>query len=77
MSNDTRAVVRHERGRVAQQGISGEIRRLQKTHALLIAIQFASNHDAEFDVSDALAAIIGAIEESLRALDKIALEAAR
>jgi hypothetical protein len=57
--------------------LSEELRRLQKTRALLIAVQFASNHDAEFDVSDALAAIIASIEESLRALDRIALEAAR
>lgn len=57
--------------------ISEEIRRLQKMRALLIAVQFASNHDAEFDVSDALAAIIASIEESLRALDRIALQAAR
>jgi len=34
-----------------------EIGRLHKTHALLIAVQFAANHDCEFDVSDALAVI--------------------
>ncbi len=52
-------------------GISTEIRRLQKTHALLIAIQFAANHEAEFDVSDALAAILVLVEESLAGLDRL------
>ena len=59
---------------VAQEehDIGDEIRRLQKTHALLIAVQFAANHDAEdLDVSDAIAAIIVLVEESLAGLDRL------
>lgn len=51
--------------------ISGEIRRLHKTHAVLIAIQFAANHEAEFDVSDALAVVVALISESLTGLDRL------
>lgn len=48
-----------------------EIRRLQKAKALLIAVQFAANHEAEFDVSDALAAILPLIEQCLKGLDRL------
>jgi len=51
--------------------ISAEIRRLQKTQALLIAVHFAADHDAEFDVSDALAVIIVLVTESLASLDQL------
>jgi hypothetical protein len=51
--------------------ISAEIRRLQKTQALLIAVQFAVNHEAEFDVSDALAVIVVLVTESLAGLDRL------
>lgn len=54
--------------------ISAEIGRLHKTHAVLIAIQFAANHEAEFDVSDALAVVVALIGDSLAGLD--CLEAA-
>ena len=50
--------------------INAEIGQLHKTQALLIAVQFAANHDAVFDVSDALAAIVVRIEHSLTALDQ-------
>lgn len=46
-----------------------EIRRLQKTHALLIAVQFAANHGAEFDFSDAVAAVTLLIEQTLDGLN--------
>lgn len=55
--------------------ISAEIGRLHKTHAVLIAIQFAANHEAEFDVSDAIAVIIERIEQTIATLDLLALEA--
>lgn len=54
--------------------IGVEIGRLRKTHAVLIAIQFAANHDAEFDVGDALAVVVALIGESIAGLD--GLEAA-
>jgi len=52
------------------EAIGDEIRRLHKTHALLIAIQFAANHEAEFDVSDALAVIVALVHESIAGLDR-------
>ena len=48
-----------------------EIRRLQKARALLIAVHFAANHEAEFDVSDALAIILVLLAESLAGLDRL------
>ena len=57
-------------------GIDAELGRLHKTHALLIATQFAANHEAEFDVSDAIAAIIERVEQTIAALDLLELEAA-
>lgn len=45
------------------------IRRLQKTYAVLVAVQFAANHEAEFDVSDALAVIVALVDETLDDLD--------
>lgn len=52
-------------------GIGDEIRRLQNTQALLIAVHYAANEEAEFDVSDALAVIVALIGESLAALDRL------
>lgn len=49
--------------------VEDEIGRLHKTHALLIAVQFAANHDCELDVSDALAVIRDRVEESIERLD--------
>lgn len=57
----------------AKSDVTDCIRRLQKINALMIAVQYAANHDAEFDVSDAMAAIIMIIEHMLTELD--ALEA--
>lgn len=51
--------------------VGAEIGRLHKTHALLIAIQFAANHEAEFDVSDALAVVVALVGESLAGLDRL------
>ena len=43
----------------------------QKIEALLIALEFASNHECEFDVSDGLAGVITLIGQSLTALDTL------
>jgi hypothetical protein len=51
--------------------LSEEIRDLQKTHALLVAVQFAAIQDCDFDASDALAVIRDRVEESLDRLDRI------
>jgi hypothetical protein len=55
--------------KAAKPDIINEIRRLQKISALLIAVHFAANEEVEFDVSDALAVIVGLVAESLRGLD--------
>jgi len=55
--------------------VADEIRGLQKTQALLIAVQFAANHDAEFDVPDALAGIILLVQQLLANLDQLELAA--
>lgn len=55
----------------AKPDIADEIRRLQKTYALLVAVQDAANHDVEFDVSDALAVIVRLVDESLAGLDRL------
>lgn len=56
-------------------GIGAELGQLHKTNALLIATQFAANHDAEFDVSDAIAVIIERVEQTIATLYLLTLEA--
>lgn len=58
-----------------KQAVNVEIGQLHKTHALLIAVQFASNHDCEFEVSDALAVIRDRVEESIARLDRAGTDA--
>lgn len=55
--------------------VSDEISQLHKTNALLIATQFAANHECEFDASDAVAAIIVRVEQTIETLDRFCLEA--
>jgi hypothetical protein len=55
----------------AKPNLACEIRRLQKINALLIAIQFASNHDADFEISDALAVVNALVDETLAGLDRL------
>lgn len=59
-----------KRRNTLKAAVNAEIGRLHKTHALLIAVQFAANHECEFDVSDAVAAIIVMVEQSLTGLDQ-------
>lgn len=59
------------------EGMATEMRQLHKTNALLIATQFAANHECEFDVSDALAAINERVVEHIETLDKLCLEASQ
>ena len=56
-------------------GIKAELSQLHKTNALLIATQFAANHECEFDASDAVAAIIVRVEQTITTLDRLCLEA--
>jgi hypothetical protein len=57
-----------------KNGVETQIGQLHKTCALLIATQFAANHECEFDASDALAAIIVRIEQHIETLDELCLE---
>lgn len=58
-----------------KEAVNVELGQLHKTHALLIAVQFASNHDCEFDVADALAVIRDRVEESITRLDRAGTDA--
>ena len=55
--------------RKRRQGIS--------PNALQIATQFAANHECEFDASDAVAAIIVRVEQTIQTLDRLCLEASQ
>ena len=65
-----------ERLEMLKDAVSAEIGQLHKTNALLIATQFAANHECEFDASDAVAAIIVRVEQTIETLDRLCLEAA-
>src|SRR5688572_4262845 len=57
-------------------GIAAELGRLHKTHVLLIATQFAANHECEFGASDAMVAIIERVEQHIETLDGLCSEPA-
>jgi len=65
-----------ERLKTLKDAVSVEIGQLHKTNALLIATQFAANHECEFDASDAVAAIIVRVDQTIETLDRLCLEAA-
>lgn len=62
--------------RAGQGRHRGGTGQLHKTNALLIALQFALNHECEFDVSDALAVVIELVEQTPATWDLLTLEAA-
>lgn len=51
--------------------INAEVRKLQRISALLVAIQYASNEEVDFDVADALAVVVTLLGESLVSLDRL------
>jgi hypothetical protein len=51
--------------------INDEIRRLQRTMAVLVCIQAAAAEDTEADLGDALAVIVALVGDSLRGLDRL------
>lgn len=59
-----------------KKAVGREIGQLHKTHELLVAIQFAANHDCEFDASDALAVICKRVMRSIERLDRAATASA-
>lgn len=64
-----------ERCEQLKGGIQEELRQLHKTTALLIAVQYAANDECEFDVSDALAAILLRFKQHIETLDELCVEA--
>lgn len=66
-----------ERLEMLKRGVEDELGQLHRTNALLIAAQFAANHECEFDASDALAAIIARVDRHIETLDSLCLQAAR
>ena len=66
-----------ERLETLKGAVSHEIGQLHKTNALLIATQFAANHECEFDASDAVAGIIVRVEQTITTLDRLCLEASQ
>lgn len=60
-------------GEKIKTGLDEELGRLHKTNAVLIATQFAANHECEFDVSDAIAVIIERVDQHIEALDRLCL----
>lgn len=60
-----------------KDAVSNEIGQLHKTNALLIATRFAANHECDFDASDAVAAIIVRVEQTITTLDRLCLEASQ
>jgi hypothetical protein len=57
--------------RARKPDINDELRRLQKTMAVLICLQAAAAEDTEADMGDALLVVIGLVAESLAGLDKL------
>lgn len=51
--------------------INIELRKLQRISALLVAIQYATNEEVDFDVADALAVVVTLLGESLVSLDRL------
>lgn len=53
--------------------IEKELGGLLKTNQLLTAIQFAADHECEFDVSNAIAAINERVERHIETLDRLCM----
>jgi hypothetical protein len=51
--------------------VNDEIRRLQRTMAVLVCIQAAAAEDTEADLGDALAVIVALVGDSLQGLDRL------
>lgn len=63
-----------ERCEQIKAAIATERGRILKTNALLIATQFAVDHECEFDVADAIAAIIERVDQHIETLDRLTLK---
>lgn len=72
------ACTKEECGRLKRLKASAavEIARMEKTKALLIAVQHAAEYEAEFVVSDALAVILLRFQQHITTLDQRVTEAA-
>jgi hypothetical protein len=54
-----------------QPDINTEIRRLQRTLAVLVCIQAAAAEGTDADLGDALTVVVALVSESLAALDRL------
>lgn len=64
----------HEASKLIEKvraSIDAELGRLYKTHALLTARHVAAVHEAEFVVSDAIAALVERVDQHIEALDRL------
>lgn len=57
--------------RARKPDINAELRRLQKTMAVLICLQAAAEEGTEADMADALAVVVALVRESLASLDRL------
>lgn len=51
--------------------INDELRRLQRTMAVLVCLQAAAEEGTEADMGDALAVVVALVAESLAGLDRL------
>jgi len=57
--------------------LNDEIRRLQRTMAVLVCLQAAAEEDTDADMGDALAVLVELLDESLTGLDRLELSYAK
>lgn len=53
------------------RGIEAELAGLHRTNQLLIAIEFAADHECKFDVNDAIAVVNERMERHIEKLDRL------
>lgn len=56
-------------------GTAIELRRMYRTKAVVIAVQYATDHEADFVVADALSVILSRLDAHITALDQYVTEA--
>lgn len=54
-----------------QPTVNDELRRLQRTMAVLVCMQAAADEGTEADMGDALAVVVALVAESLQGLDRL------
>lgn len=59
------------KGKVKPDLLNTEIRRLQRTLAVLVCMQVAAAEGTDADLGDALSVVVALVEESLAGLDRL------